>query len=83
LLGGHRSASSSIGSLNSSFNDGASGISTPKHTRSRSSSLSRVKRTNRKTQASSEYKLEEGMTVLFNNDMGKCDSLLAIGKICI
>ena len=79
ILGGHRSASSSIGSLNSSFNDGASvsGTSTPKNrtkSRSRSNSLSGVKKTNRKAQTSNDYKLEEGMTVLFNNDMGECHS---------
>lgn len=76
FLGGHRSASSSIGSLNSSFNDGVSdsGTSTPKsrsRVRSRSNSLSGTRKPNRKVQNSTDYKLEEGMTVLFNNDMGK------------
>ena len=76
FLGGHKSASSSIGSLNSSFNDGASGTSTPRKpkSRSRTNSLSGMRRSTRKTTSTAEYKLEEGMTVLFNNDMGKDSS---------
>ncbi|XP_067945345.1 CAP-Gly domain-containing linker protein 4-like isoform X2 [Watersipora subatra] len=74
MTGGHRSASSSIGSLNGSFNDGAaiSGTSTPKtraRSRSRSNSLSGARKVNRKGPTSNDYKLEEGMTVLFNNEM--------------
>ena len=79
-LGGRRSNSTSIGSLNSSFNDGASGMSTPRRSsRSRSNSVSSTRRlAAAKAKKSSEYKLEEGMTVLYNNDMG----VYAVGPVC-